>query len=134
MKLIQKIKYHGWAIAWSVFILILCCMKMPASSGTGFFFEGFDKMVHLGFFFILTVLLFFGRILEQRNYRFRFLSIFKILVITASIGAAIEAIQFEFFPYRSAEIWDFACDMLGVSMAICSYILLHKSDYYEKKN
>lgn len=129
----KKIKYHGWAIAWSIFILILCCMKMPASSGTGIFFEGFDKMVHLGFFFILTVLLFFGRILEQKNYSFRFLSIFKILIITASIGAGIEVIQWKFFPYRSAELWDFICDILGVLMAVCSYVLLHKSDYYEKK-
>jgi VanZ family protein len=133
MKLIRKLKYQGWAIAWSAVILILCCMKMPASSGPGFFFEGFDKLVHLGFFFVLTVLLFFGRILEKKKYDFRFLSVFNILLITSTIGIGIELIQWKFFPYRSAEAWDFVCDMLGVLMAICSYVLLHKSDYHEKK-
>ncbi|MHA4894268.1 VanZ family protein [Pedobacter sp. PWIIR3] len=107
---------------------------MPASSRSGFFFEGFDKLVHLGFFFILTVLLFFGRILEKKSYRFRFFTIFNILFITSAIGVGIELIQWKFFPYRSAEVWDFVCDMLGVLMAVCSYVLLHKSDYYEKKN
>jgi len=133
MKFIKKLKYQGWAIAWTLVILILCCMKMPASSGSGFFFEGFDKLVHLGFFFVLTVLLFFGRILEKGKYDFQFLSVFSIVLIAAFIGLAIELIQWKFFPYRSAETWDFVCDMLGVMMAVCSYVLLHKSDYHENK-
>ena len=133
MKFIKKLKYQGWAIAWTLVILVLCCMKMPASSGSGFFFEGFDKLVHLGFFFVLTVLLFFGRILEKGKYDFQFLSVFSIVLIAAFIGLAIELIQWKFFPYRSAETWDFVCDMLGVMMAVCSYVLLHKSDYHENK-
>lgn len=108
-------------------------MKMPASSGSGFFFEGFDKLVHLGFFFVLTVLLFNGKIAEQRNYSFRVSTILVIVLITGSIGLMIELIQWKFFPYRSAELWDFVCDMLGVLMAVFSYILLHKSNYNEKK-
>ncbi|MGY4385244.1 VanZ family protein [Pedobacter sp. UYP24] len=134
MGFLRKLKYQGWAIVWTVFILILCCIRMPASTGSGFFFVGFDKLVHLGFFFILTVLLFFGRILEKKSFKFRFLTIFNILIITSAIGAGIELIQWKFFPYRSAEVWDFVCDMLGVLMAVSSYVLLHKSDYNEKKN
>lgn len=133
MSLIKKIKYQGWTIAWTVLIVTLCCMKMPASSGTGFFFEGFDKLVHLGFFFVLTVLLFYGKINEQHNYNFRALTILTIILITGGIGLLIELIQWKFFPYRSAEFWDFACDMLGVFMAVFSYVLLHKSNYNEKK-
>ncbi|RZK82166.1 MAG: glycine cleavage system protein H [Pedobacter sp.] len=133
MNLLKKIKYQGWTIAWAILIVILCCMKMPASSGTGFFFEGFDKLVHLGFFFVLTVLLFYGKILEQRNYSFSLLTIFIIIVITGGTGLAIELIQWKFFPYRSAELWDFFCDMLGVLMAVFSYVLLHKSNYHANK-
>jgi len=127
------LKYQGWAIAWTVFILILCNIKMPDSNGSGIFFEGFDKMVHLGFFFVLTVFLFYGKIKHQHNYSFRSLTIFKIVLTTASLGAIIEFLQWQFFTYRSAEWWDFGCDMIGVFMAVFSYILLHKSNYNEKK-
>jgi VanZ family protein len=129
MNLFKALKYQGWAIAWSIFILILCCMKMPDSGSSGFFFEGFDKMVHLGFFYVLTILLFFGKIRYQHHYRFSIVTIFKIILVTASIGAAIEVVQMLFFPYRSAELWDFASDMLGVLMGVFSYVVLHLADY-----
>ncbi|WP_232282916.1 VanZ family protein [Pedobacter sp. BAL39] len=109
-------------------------MEMPDSSGSGFFFKGFDKMVHLGFFFVLTILLFFGKIRYQHNYSFRSLTIFKIILITAALGAGIEMLQWKVFTYRSAEWWDFGCDMIGVGMAIFSYMLLHKTNYNDKKS
>ncbi len=122
-------------MAWTVFIVILCSVRMPASTGSaGIFFVGFDKLVHLGFFFVLTTLLFYGKIKSQHNYSFRKLTIFKIVLLTASLGAGIEVMQWEFFPYRSAEWWDLGCDMLGVMMGVFSYVLLHKSDFNENKN
>ena len=133
MKYIKELKYQTWAIAWTAFILILCCLKMPVSEGPGFFFEGFDKMTHLGFFYVLSVLLFYGKINSQRSYSFRNLTILKIIIITAGIGGFIELLQYVFFTYRSAEWWDFACDMIGVGMGIFSYVLLHKAAYNEKK-
>lgn len=134
MNKVKELRYQGWAIAWTVFILILCNMKMPASNGPGFFFEGFDKMVHMGFFFVLTIFLFYGKIKHQHNYSFRSLTIFKIILVTAALGAVIEFLQWQFFTYRSAEWWDFACDMIGVFMGVFSYILLHKTNYNEKKD
>jgi VanZ family protein len=129
MNLIKALKYQGWAIAWSIFILILCCVKMPGSASSGFFFEGFDKMVHLGFFYVLTILLFFGKIRYQHHYRFSITTIFKIIFVTAFIGGAIEMVQMLFFEYRSAELWDFASDMIGVMMGVFSYVVLHLADY-----
>ncbi|ATP57903.1 glycine cleavage system protein H [Pedobacter ginsengisoli] len=129
-----ELKYQIWAIVWTVVILVLCNIKMPDTSGSGFFFEGFDKFVHLGFFYVLTILLFFGKIRHQHNYSFRSLTIFKIIVITAALGGGIELLQWKVFTYRSAEWWDFGCDMIGVLMGVFSYILLHKSNYNEKAN
>lgn len=134
MNKFQALKYQGWAIVWTIFILILCNMKMPDSNGSGIFFEGFDKMVHLGFFYVLTIFLFYGKIKHQHNYSFRSLTIFKIILATAALGAVIEFLQWKFFTYRSAEWWDFGCDMIGVFMGVFSYILLHKSNYNEKKH
>lgn len=127
-----ELKYQLWAIVWTIVILVLCNMKMPDTSGSGIFFEGFDKLVHLGFFYVLTILLFYGKIKHQHNYSFRSLTIFKIIVITAALGGGIELLQWKFFTYRSAEWWDFGCDMTGVFMGVFSYILLHKSNYNEK--
>lgn len=133
MNIFRGIKYQGWAIAWTIFILILCCMEMPDQKGAGFFFQGFDKMVHLGFFYVLSVLLFYGKIRYQHDYSFSILTIIKIILVTAFIGGSIEGIQYFFFNYRSAEWWDFISDMLGVFMAVFSYIVLHLADYGKKK-
>ena len=133
MNKVKALKYQRWTLVWSVVILVLCTMKMPDShGGPGFFFVGFDKVVHLGFFYILAILLFYGKVSEQHNYSFRLLTIFKVVVLTFIMGAGIELIQLKFFPYRSAEWWDLGCDMLGVFMAVFSYIILHKSNYNEK--
>lgn len=134
MSIFKALKYQVWAIVWAIFILVLCNIHISQSASEGFFFEGFDKMVHLGFFFVLTVLLFYGKIKHQHNYSFRSLTILKIVLITAVIGGGIEILQWKIFTYRSAEWWDFTCDMLGVSMAIFSYLLLHLAHFNEKEN
>lgn len=126
----KVLKYQFWAIIWAIIILVLCNIKMPEpSDDEGFFFTGFDKMAHLGFFYVLAVLLFYGKITYQHNYSFRSLTIFKIILISVVLGGGIELLQWKVFTYRSAEWWDFACDMLGTFMGIFSYILLHKSNY-----
>jgi len=129
----KALKYQKWAIIWSVIILVFCSIKMPQGEGEGFFFEGFDKMTHMGFFYVLTILLFYGKIKFQHNFSFRSLTIFKIILISAIIGGGIELLQWKVFTYRSAEWWDFGCDMLGCFMGVFSYALLHLSNYNEKK-
>lgn len=129
MNRFQELKYQSWAIFWTIIVLIFCNIKMPVSSGSGFFFEGFDKLVHLGFFYVLTIFLFYGKIRHQHNYSFRSLTIFKIILISALLGGVIELLQWKIFTYRSAEWWDFGCDMIGVFMGVFSYVLLHRSNY-----
>ena len=134
MKLYEALKAQRWSVVWTVVILVLCNMKMPESKdGSGFFFTGFDKMAHLGFFYILTILLFYGKIKFQHNFSFRSLTIFKIVLISAILGGVIELLQWKVFTYRSAEWWDFGCDMIGSLMGVFSYVLLHLSNYNEQK-
>lgn len=128
----KALKSQKWSIIWAIVVLVLCNIRMPDTKGTGFFFDGFDKMVHLGFFYVLTVLLFYGKIKYQHNFSFRSLTIFKIIIIAALFGGGIELLQWKVFTYRSAEWWDFGCDMLGCFMGIFSYVLLHLANYNEK--
>lgn len=125
----RTLKYQWSALLWSVLILILCNIPSDQVPGSTLFFEGFDKMAHLGFFFILTVLLFFGKISQQNSYDYRIITIIKILLITASLGGGIEILQWKVFTFRSAEWWDFTADMFGVGMGIFSYLLLHRKAY-----
>ena len=130
----KSIRNQYLAILWAIFTVIMCEMPLSdAQVGLGFrFFEGFDKLAHTGFFFVLTVLLFYGKIKEQNSYSYRSLTILKILIITAALGALIEILQIVFFTYRSAEWWDIFADMTGVGMGIFSYIFLHRIRFNEK--
>lgn len=128
------VKYQRWSIVWTIIILVLCNIRLPESEGSaGFFFKGFDKLAHLGFFYVLTILLFYGKIKYQHSYRFRSLTILKVVLISAVIGGGIELLQWKVFTYRSAEWWDFGCDMIGCLMGVFSYALLHKSNFNEQK-
>lgn len=128
----KALRYQKWAILWAVGTLVLCNIKLPQKEGAGFFFEGFDKLAHLGFFYVLSILLFYGKIKYQDNYNFRSLTIIKVVLISAFVGGLIELLQWKVFEYRSAEWWDFACDMIGCFMAVFSYMLLHLSNYNKK--
>jgi len=130
----KVLKSQRWAIIWAVVIIVLCNVKLPVPDGEGgLFFVGFDKMVHVGFFYILTILLFYGKINYQHSYNFRSLTIFKIIMISIILGGGIELLQWKVFTYRSAEWWDFTCDMLGTFMGVFSYVLLHLFNYNEQK-
>jgi VanZ family protein len=131
--MLKTIRYQLPAILWSVIILVLCNLPANDLPDSRLFFEGFDKLAHTGFFFVLSVLLFFGKIRQQGSYEYRILTIVKILAISVALGAFIEYLQFYWFTYRAAEWWDFTCDLIGVGMGIFSYILLHRIGVYEKK-
>lgn len=129
----KSLRYQYLSILWAIFVVILCEMPPLNTDNVGFkFFEGFDKLAHTGFFFVLTVFLFYGKIRQQASYSYRPLTILKILGITLFLGAGIEILQLEVFTYRSAEWWDLFADMTGVGMGIFSYIFLHRVRFNEK--
>jgi VanZ family protein len=131
--MLKTIRYQYLSILWAIFVVIICEMPSSDISPDSFtFFEGFDKLAHTGFFFVLTVLLFHGKIQEQGSYNYRALTILKILLITLFLGAAIEVLQYSVFTYRSAEWWDLFADMTGVGMGIFGYIFLHRNGLNEK--
>ncbi len=124
--MINTLKHQYLTIIWAVLVLILCDMPMDSTGGVPVF-EGFDKLVHTGFFFVLTVFMFYGKIRQQNSYSFRILSVLKIFLIATAFGALIELLQWKVFTYRSADWWDLFCDVTGVGMGIFSYIFLHRT-------
>ena len=131
--MLNIIKYQYLSILWAIFVVIMCNIPLGNTSIKGVaFFEGFDKLAHTGFFFVLTVFLFFGKIRQQASYSYRGITLLKILLITVGLGILIEILQLYFFTYRSAEWWDLFADMTGVGMGIFGYIFLHRTRFNEK--
>lgn len=130
----KVLKYQWLTLIWLCVILVLCFGDVSKVSDGSRFFVGFDKLVHLGFFFVLTVFLLFGFLKGRAVLQLSFFDISWIILFSAFVGAGIEVIQYQYFPYRSAEMWDFVCDMLGCSMAIFGYLLFLISQNYVKKS
>ena len=127
--MINTLRHQYLAIIWAVIVLIVCDMPFENVAGGLPLFEGIDKLVHTGFFFVLTVFIFHGKIRQQKSYNYRITTVLKILFVTVSLGAFIEILQWKVFTYRSAEWWDLFCDTAGVGMGIFSYIFLHRNGH-----
>ena len=123
--MLNIVKHQYLAIIWALIVLILCDMPMYGD-GRVRFFEGFDKLVHTGFFFVLTVLILYGEINKQLTTRFSVITIIKVFMITTFFGAIIELSQLKIFTYRSAEWWDLFADVTGIGMGLFAYIVLHR--------
>jgi VanZ family protein len=118
------LKYQKLTLGWALFVLIMCNMKMGAVSHSPMFFEGFDKMVHCGFFFMFTVLAIHGVIAQHRNFNFG--TAVKMFVVAIAFGAAIEILQLYIFTWRSGEWNDLFADTVGAGMATFSSIMFVK--------
>lgn len=121
-------KYFAWVLLWAAIVLALCLM--PASTvGTERIplFEGADKMVHTGFFFVFTVLLYEALIRKQASSSPNAKSIILVLSLSILFAGLTEILQWKFAPSRSGDWWDFLADLIGIGMGTFSYLLLHRS-------
>lgn len=132
--MIETLRHQYLAIIWASIVVILCDIPIDDGPMGLTFFEGFDKLVHTGFFFVFTVLLFYGKIRQQRSYYYRIITVIKILLVATFLGGAIELLQWKVFTYRSADWWDLFADLTGVGMGIFSYIVLHRTRFNASTN
>lgn len=129
--MISILKHQYLAIIWALIVLVLCDMPLSGGGSGDFFFEGFDKLVHTGFFFVFSILIFFGERSRKLDHN-RFGATVKVILITILFGGGIELSQLEIFTYRTAEWWDFFADMTGTGMAVFAYLFLYRTSNNEK--
>lgn len=123
-------KHYIWAFLWAVIVLVL--ISMPGDSTRGIpYFEGMDKLVHTGFFFVFTVLLFYGSIRRNKTRRPSWLSVLKVIFLSLFFAALTEFIQLTIFTHRSAEIWDLFADAVGTGMGVFAYLVFHNNYNHE---
>lgn len=92
-------------------------------------FEGFDKLAHCGTFFVLTVLLYWQNLSKNNRNVNKWRTVLKFTLSTSIFAAGTELAQRYASTGRSADIWDFFADMMGIGMATFAYIVF----YYKRK-
>ena len=89
-------------IFWFFLLLLSYGLLRPTAQGPSLFFPHFDKVAHFGAFFLLTLFLI-------RAYRMNFSHYLILVSCYAIITEYLQGLT----GYRSAELLDFAADMLG---------------------
>ncbi|WDF68617.1 VanZ family protein [Sphingobacterium oryzagri] len=116
---------YAWAIIWGLLMLLLMGLPSDDLPNTNYF-VGFDKLAHCGFFFVFTVLLLKGSIMQSKGRGSKVKTFAIVLLVTSSLAFGTEAIQLYFSFGRMADWWDIFADYMGIGMALLSYILLHQ--------
>lgn len=125
----RLLKNYIWAIVWAIVILAL--LLLPSKNfqvEEVTFFEGFDKMVHCGIFFVLAILLYWESILKSKRTVNKWVSIAKVICSTIIFALVTEAAQKYLSPSRSADSWDIFADVAGVAMATLAFLFLYKRE------
>lgn len=119
-------KHFIWAILWGTFVLVMTCMPMQGAEKDVPTFEGMDKLVHTGFFFVFSVLLLYGWCRMDRTTSVRWVPLVSVFLISTFLGAFIEYVQHVLFTYRSGDWWDLFADTVGTGMGVFAYFVLHR--------
>lgn len=117
-------KHYSWAISWAIVVLVFCCMPSSATDDVPKF-PGIDKLVHTGFFFVFTLLSFYGAIRKSGDLRPSWSTLVRVVVFSSLFALFTEYLQWKIFTYRSAEVWDLFADAVGTGMGVFAYLLLH---------
>ncbi|SRR5690606_10972868 len=117
-------KHYIWAVLWAVVVVVLCGLPSAATDEVPKF-PGIDKLVHTGFFFVFTVLLYYGAIRRVGTFRPSWRISVRVVLFSCLFALFTEYLQWKIFTYRSAEAWDLFADAVGTGMGVFAYLLLH---------
>lgn len=121
--MLTQIKKFPLSIFWILFILLMCSVRMSSIPLSGAVrIPNFDKLVHFGFFFVLSALLFMEGTKQHNGAIARLKVSCLIFMIAALYGGGIELLQKYVFTYRTADWFDFLADASG---SLCALILIY---------
>lgn len=109
-------------IGWALLIMILC--GIPGRDIPHFSFLemlSFDKWVHAGIFFVLTLLAVRGFRLQHKFKTLKDPALVIALVLCISYGGLLEIMQGTLFEERSADVYDFIANSFGCILAALLY-------------
>ena len=121
--MMDALKYQRLTILWALFVFAMCNAKFGHVGESHLFFPGFDKMVHCGFFFVLTVFWCNGLIRQQNTRVLQYKYAIGIGLLAIAFGGLIELLQLTVFTWRDGDWNDLFADSVGVGMAIFSILV-----------
>lgn len=122
-----------YALAWAVVIFLLCNLRLDTSGGEAwYYFEGIDKAVHAGLFFVLSLLSCWAFYRQERSPWVSANAGWMALLTGVLYGGIIELLQGSVFTYRSAEWLDWLCDTAGAVLGLLAFGFLKRSGFLKK--
>jgi VanZ family protein len=109
------------AIIWFIVIFVLCAMPgkdIPHVSWLEVL--AFDKWVHAGIFFVLSVLIMRAVKLTRFNIE-HFKTVIVALAFCIPYGGLLEIMQGTMFADRSADLYDFIANSVGAIIGVTLY-------------
>ncbi len=119
-------KYYIWTYAWTITILVLCLLPPSEFGNTSRFFEGADKLVHTGLFFVFTVLLFFASIHAHPGKYSKWVTCLRVTTISVFFAMLTEFLQWKVFTYRTGDFWDVLANLIGIGMGCFAFLLIYR--------
>lgn len=116
-----------FALLWALVIFVLCNMHLETSGEVSwYYFDGIDKVVHAGMFFVLGILSYWG-FSEQKRWKSgsRHAGWYALLLCML-YGGLIEVLQGLVFTYRSADWIDWLFDIAGALLGLWVFGLVKK--------
>ena len=114
------------ALVWAVLILVLTLSPAPELPRVPLLnIPHFDKIVHLGMFGVLYLLLMKG-LMKQHGYAAYNRMVVLSVIIVVVYGAATEVLQKILPTGRDADIFDWLADCAGAAIAYIIYGLLKR--------
>jgi len=122
----MRVKNFWLPFLWAVIILVLSGLSGNSISKIPFIdLPYFDKVLHLSFYFILSILLCRGYILQLQNKDRKWPYIFTFL--TAFLyGLLIELFQATIFSGRTADWRDALANTAGIIIGLLLYKPIHR--------
>ncbi|QYJ69386.1 VanZ family protein [Flavobacterium litorale] len=117
--------YFWAAIAWTVFVTVLCLVSMESLGAVNSFnFPNKDKFGHLTFYFVFTILWYvYFRCRKIKIKRAQILA----LLFAFAYGTIVEILQGLFTEARQADVMDVVFNTLGSILAIGFLLFIRKN-------
>lgn len=128
--MLKSFLYSSSYFLW-LFLLIYLSL-LPDLNGPTIEIPYFDKIVHLGFYFVASFLFLLFVEKTSLNKLTKNMKIFLVIILHLSIGVFIEYLQENYVSGRSGELEDVFANFLGILIATIIYYC--KWNYFSKPN
>src|SRR3546814_20691979 len=110
-------KHYIWAVLWAAVVVVLCGLPSAATDEVPKF-SGIDKLVHTGFFFVFTLLLYSGAIWRVGTFRPSWGIHLKVGLFSCLFSLFSEHLQWVIFIYRSGQEWEIFSYSVGTGCGV----------------